>query len=86
MRTRLLTLTVVTVATFFGAASTAGAIPGSSYQWQQPGCAAVHQCCAQPQLSLGSTHVTGLEYTSSSSYAWTQPGAAPVVAPDSQPW
>jgi hypothetical protein len=85
MRTRLLSLALVAAATFFGAASTAGAIPGSSYQWQQPGCAAVNACCTQPQLSLGS-HVTGLAYTSSSSYAWTQPGAAPVVAPDSQPW
>ena len=86
MRTRLLSLSVVGAALFFGAVTAAGATPpGSPYQWQQPGCAPVSTPCAQPQLSIAPAP-SGLRFTSSSTYVWTQPGTAPVIAPDAQPW
>jgi hypothetical protein len=87
MRIRLLSLASVAAAALFGAVATAGATaPGSSYQWQQPGCAPVTTPCAQPQASSTPVTVIGLRYTSLSHYLWTQPGTAPVNAPDAQPW
>jgi hypothetical protein len=85
MRNRLLTLATVGAAVFFGAVATAGATPGSSYQWQQPGCAPVTTPCTQPQVSSSPAPLTGLRYTSSSDYRWAQPGTAPVYTPDAQP-
>jgi hypothetical protein len=61
-----------------------GASPGSSYQWQQPGCATVYTPCTQPQWTSAPVQLTGLQYASSS-YAWAQPGTAPVSVPDAQP-
>ena len=89
MRIRLLSLATVTAATLFGAVGTAGATPpGSSYQWQQPGCAPVTTPCTQPQAAVAPAPVSliGLRYTSASDYYWTQPGTAPVNTPDAQPW
>jgi hypothetical protein len=67
-------------------AAAATATPGSSYQWQQPGCAPVSTPCAQPQSINAPVSQTGLQYASSAAYAWTQPGTAPVSVPDGQPW
>ena len=87
MRTRLLSLALVVTFALLGAVSaTAATLPGSSYQWQQPGCAPVHSCCTQPQLSFAPTQLLGLRLAASSSYRWTQPGTAPVYTPDAQPW
>ncbi len=86
MHKRLLFPATVGAAVFFGTVATAGAVPHSSYQWQQPGCAPVSTPCAQPQLSFSPAPLIGLRYTSSSTYSWAQPGTAPVFAPDAQPW
>jgi hypothetical protein len=87
MRKCLLALTAVgAVMLFFAVASAAGTIPGSSYQWQQPGSAPVRMPPAQPQLPRVQVRLTGLQEASSMAYVWTQPGAAPVSPPDAQPW
>ena len=87
MRKCLLALPAVgAAALFFGIAPAAGTIPGSSYQWQQPGSAPVHTPYAQPRLSSASASSSGLSLASSSAYVWAQPGTAPVHLPDAQPW
>ncbi len=86
MRIRLLMVATVGVAALvFAVAAAGGAIPGSSYQWQQPGSAPVSTPHAQPQLSFGSGLLTGPQYASTSSYSWAQPGTAPVSVPNAQP-
>jgi hypothetical protein len=86
MRKRLLLLVTVVAAVFLGFAATAAAIPGSSFQWQQPGCAPVYTPCEQPQLSFAPVAQSALRYASASDYSWAQPGTAPVTTPDAQPW
>jgi hypothetical protein len=83
----LSTLVTAGLMTLFLAAPAAGTTgpPGSSYQWQQPGCAPVTTPCAQPDRTLGPLSSTGTRYASSA-YAWAQPGTAPVSVPHGQPW
>ncbi len=84
MRNRLLALAVVGATALSVAIASAGAfVPGSSYQWQQPGTAPVITPHAQPQLHA-TVSMLGVRYASSS-YLWTQPGTAPVSTPHAQP-
>jgi hypothetical protein len=86
MRKCLLVLSAVGGAVLFaGIAPAAGAIPGSSYQWQQPGSAPVRTPHAYPRVPFAPARLTGSQEASSSAYIWSQPGAAPVSAPNAQP-
>jgi hypothetical protein len=85
MRKRLLTLAIVgAAALMFATASVGGAVPGSSYHWQQPGTAPVTTPYAQPDLQYTAVPLLGLQYAHSG-YSWAQPGTAPVYTPHAQP-
>lgn len=75
MRTRLLALAAVaTAALWVGANVAAGGGPAlSSYRWQQPGTAPVHNHAAQPVLWTLPTP----DYAAGASYVWVEPGTAP---------
>jgi hypothetical protein len=85
MRNRLLTLAIACAAALtFAIASVGAAVPGSSYQWQQPGTAPVTTPYAQPELQYTAVPVLGAQYAHLG-YSWAQPGTAPVSTPHAQP-
>jgi len=83
MRSRTLLLTVLVAALALPAAVGASAPPGSSYAWQQPGCAPVSNAFAQPPAWI--PIAPAVVVSPGSQYAWVQPGCAPVTTPHAQP-
>ena len=87
MRTRgavLLTLLAAALAVPAGGAPASGLVPGSDYQWSQPGTAAVSTPSAQPPASVPITPLA-LGAVPGSDYRWSQPGTAAVTTPSAQP-
>jgi len=86
MRTsRVLLSLVPATAGLVLAAAAAGAPPGASYPWAQPGTAPQPSSLTQPPAWIPITSAARLPAVAGSSYEWAQPGTAPVSSTYTQP-
>lgn len=86
MRSRKVLLVLVpTAAAFLWVTSAAGAPPGASYPWAQPGAALPAATCTQPPAWVPIVPVSTTAPIPGCSYAWAQPGTAAVTDSHAQP-